>query len=421
MRASRESGGRVQKMADEIQRTRHFAVDVAGTLYRYQDGVYRPDGKEQVAKAAKAMSRISGAWDPKYPEHVTQYIAIDAPSLWPVPPPEIVNVQNGLLDVRTGELMPHSPEHLSHIQLPVTYDSSARCDAWDSFFAGSLPNDARNVAYEVAAYGMQSDRSLQKAVLCIGPGEDGKSIYLSAVTAFIGLSNVSNLSLHRLEGDRFSCARLVGKLLNVCADLPSQALPESSIFKSIVGQDRIVGENKFERLFEFIPYALLLFSANHYPRVRDAGHANYRRWLILQFERKFTDAEKISSADLLRTLTAPSQLSGVLNKALTLLPIIRQRGFSIAESSKIAMEEFVAQTDPMAVWLNQHTALVPSSYLPMAQLLTRYNEHVRRDQRPEKTQNGFTRDLKRLRPQVETKQRTISGKVVWCYVGLRLE
>ena len=352
---------------------------------------------------------------------VQKYIAIDAPTLLPVPLPDIVNVQNGLLDVRTGTLNPHSPEHLSSIQLPVTYDPLARCDAWDSFFAGSLPHDVRNVAYEVAAYGMQSDRSLQKAVLCIGPGEDGKSIYLSAVTAFIGLSNVSNLSLHRMEGDRFSCARLVGKLLNVWADLPSKTLQESSMFKCIVGQDRIVGENKFEHMFEFTPFAMLLFSANQYPRVWDAGHANYRRWLVLPFERKFTDAEKIPSADLLRTLTAPAQLSGVLNKALTLLPTIRQRGFSNPESSQIAMEEFVAQTDPMASWLNQHTELSPSKYLPMPQLLSRYNRDARGEQRPEKTQNAFTRDLKRLRPQVVTKQRTIGGKVAWCYVGLRLE
>ena len=85
------------------------------------------------------------------------------------------------------------------------------------------------------------------------------------------------------------------------------------------------------------------------------------------------------------------------------------------------MDEFVSLTDPMAAWLNQHTQLVPASYLAMPLLLGRYNEHARGEQRPEKSQNAFTRDLKRLRPQVETKQRTIGGKVVWCYTGLRLK
>ena len=139
------------------------------------------------------------------------------------------------------------------------------------------------------------------------------------------------------------------------------------------------------------------------------------------FRSKFTDAEKIPSAELHKILTEPSQLSGVLNRALAVLPMIRANGFSNPVSSQVAMDEFVSLTDPMAAWLNEYTVLSPSIHSPMASLLARYNKHMRSEQRPEKTQNAFTRDLKRLRPQVETRQRTIVGKVVWCYGGLRLK
>jgi putative DNA primase/helicase len=418
METVRALGGRVLEVAHEIASHHFFAKDVAGTLYHYRGGVYRPDGKDQIAKATKELLRKSGFWDSKLPEQVTQYISIDANPLWATPKPHLVNVRNGLLDVNTGKRYLHSPNHLSSIQLPVIYDPNADCDAWDWFLEGSLPQDAAESVFEIIAYAMQTDRSLQKAGLFIGPGEDGKSILLNSISAFIGPSNISNLSLHRLEGDRFACARLVGKLLNVWADLPSHVLPDSSMFKCIVGQDRIIGENKFERTFEFIPYVFLLFSANNHPRVRDAGHAIFRRWHVTQFERTFTDEEKVPSTELLKLLTEPSQLSGVLNRALAVFPTIRENGFSIPESSRNAMDEFISLTDPMAAWLNQHTKLSPSTYLPMALLLGRYNAQQREEQRPEKTQNAFTRDLKRLRPQVETKQRTINGKTVWCYVGI---
>ena len=417
---SKGSGGKVLEVAHEIARHHHFAKDAAGVLYRYEHGVYRPDGKEQIAKATKALLQTSGFFDSKVVDQVTQFFGIDAPSLWPTPTSNIVNVRNGLMNVNTGKRSLHSTQHLSSIQIPVIYNPNADCDAWDWFLKGSLPEDALQTVFEIIGYAMQTDRSLQKAGLFIGPGEDGKTALLNAVSAFIGRWNTTNLSLHRLESDRFACARLVGKLLNVWADLPSHMLPDSSMFKCIVGQDRIIGENKFERIFEFDPFPFLLFSANNFPRIRDAGHAIFRRWHVLQFERKFTDAEKIPSAELRKLLTEPSQLSGVLNRALAVLPMIRANGFSHSVSSQLAMDEFVSLTDPMAAWLNEHTVLAPSTHSPMASLLARYNEHMRREQRPEKTQNAFTRDLKRLRPQVETRQRTIGGKIEWCYTGLRL-
>ena len=420
MEAVRGLGRRVLEVAHEIARHHHFAKDAAGVLYHYRNGVYRPDGKEQIGKATKALLQKSGFFDSKVVDQVTQFFGIDAQSLWPIPKSHIINVRNGLLDVKTGKRYLHSPQHLSSIQIPVIYNPKADCDAWDWFLKSSLPEDALQTVFEIIGYAMQTDRSLQKAGLFIGPGEDGKTALLTAISTLIGLWNTSNLSLHRIEQDRFACARLLGKLLNVCADLPSYMLPDSSMFKCIVGQDRIIGENKFERVFEFNPFTLLLFSANNYPRIRDAGHANFRRWKVVQFERKFTDAEKIPSAELHKILTEPSQLSGVLNRALAVLPMIREHGFSNSVSSQVAMDEFVSLTDPMAAWLSQHTVLSPSIHSPMATLLAHHNEHMRREQRPEKTQNAFTRDLKRLRPQVETRQRTIGGKIVWCYTGLRL-
>ena len=60
---SKGLGGRVLDVAQKIVSHHHFAKDVAGTLYHYRGGVYRPDGKDQIAKATKELMRISGYWD----------------------------------------------------------------------------------------------------------------------------------------------------------------------------------------------------------------------------------------------------------------------------------------------------------------------------------------------------------------------
>ena len=82
-------------------------------------------------------------------------------------------------------------------------------------------------------------------------------------------------------------ARLVGKLANICPDLPSTDLTGTSVFKSITGGDSLLAERKFEESFEFVPYARLVFSANLPPKSQDASPAFFRRWLVVPFEKTF--------------------------------------------------------------------------------------------------------------------------------------
>ena len=115
---------------------------------------------------------------------------------------------------------------------------------------------------------MTPDTSIQKAILLTGDGANGKSTYLRAVLSFIGKHNASAVSLHKLENDRFSAARLVGRLANICPDLPTTDLVSTSVFKAITGGGPLMAEYKFKDSFEFIPYARLVFSANHRRRAR---------------------------------------------------------------------------------------------------------------------------------------------------------
>src|SRR5207302_650232 len=127
----------------------------------------------------------------------------------------------------------------------------------------TFPPDARAVAWEILADLLTPDRSIQKAALLAGEGGNGKSRFLAATSAFAGRRNVANLSLHKIEADRFAAARLLGKLANICADLPSDHLTGTSVFKAITGGDAIAAEYKYRDSFEFAPFCRLLFSANY--------------------------------------------------------------------------------------------------------------------------------------------------------------
>ena len=120
-----------------------------------------------------------------------------------------------------------------------------------------------------------------------GEGENGKSVFLDLVGYLLGETNVSNVALQGLEGNRFRAAELYGKLANTFADLDARGLRSSSMFKTLT-TGWITAERKHAQPFRFRSYAKLLFSANKIPPSRDRTHAFYRRWLILPLPKNLT-------------------------------------------------------------------------------------------------------------------------------------
>jgi len=415
----------VYQIAELISGRHRFAQDVGGRLYIFRGGNYHSDGASFVRQRVKQLLerlRLSTKWSSHKAEEVTKYIEVDAPMLWDRPKIEVVNVLNGLLNVGTRILSPHSPDFLSPVQLPVNFDPDARCPMWDKFISEVFPGDSEAIAWEIPAWLMTPDTSIQKAVLLTGDGANGKSTYLRAVLAFIGRQNVAAISLHRLENDRFSVARLVGRLANICPDLPSEDLSSTSMFKSITGGDALLAERKFEESFEFVPFTRLIFSANHPPKSQDASSAFFRRWVVVPFERTFHagDPGTLPRDQLDAMLADPTELSGVLNKALEALASVRGHGLSESESTLRAMDEFRQTTDPLAVWLDRNTTLEPDALIPADRVWQDYNQDCVTKGRPTISKTALGRAIAQLRPTVEKRQRTVNDRLSWCYVGIGL-
>jgi putative DNA primase/helicase len=408
-----------------------FAQDAGGKLYRYCGGVYRRRAEEFVRARVKQLClemELTEKWGSHLANEVVEFIRVDAAELDERPNPRFVNVSNGRLHVldgadkpRVSKLEPHGPIHRTSVQLPVSFDPAAKCPAIEKFVSQVFPADAIDLAWEVPAWLMLSDCSIQKAVLLTGVGANGKSTWLNLLTAFLGKPNTSAVSLHKLEKDQFAAARLIGRLANICPDLPSEHLAGTSVFKAITGGDVMTAEYKFRGSFDFVPFCKLLFSANHPPRSADSSDAFFRRWLVVPFDQTFEPHEQIPRKKLDWGLTRPEELSGLLNKAIEALPrLTDQGGFSEPESVKAAWRDFHATTDPLSVWLDQYTVDDPDAFVSKDALRATYNAATARDGRPGLGKTPFGRAIRKLRPTVGDAQRTIGGRVQWCYTSIGL-
>jgi len=415
----------VETLADAILEKDSFARDKGDLLYLFQEGVYKPIAERFIKARVKALcveSRRSKDWSPQLAEKVCEWIGTDAPQLWETPPLDTLNCRNGLLDVATRTLRPHAPDFLSAVQIAASFDPKATCTYIDQFIRTVFPDDSLHLAYEVAAWLMLPDTSIQKSVLLLGEGANGKGTWLNLLLTFLGRENVAALSLHRIEADKFSAARLVGKLCNIGADLPTKELAGTSMFKALTGNDTITAERKFESSFEFRPFVRLIFSANSAPRSDDATHGFFRRWLVLPFNRTFDekDPNTIPRLELDTRLAEPAQLSGMLNKALDVLPVIQKGRFTESASTRAALDDFRKTTDPFSVWLDKNTIERTDAMVPKEKLRGLYAQTCLDSGRAVMHPVNFTGALMRLRPKIQSSQRRIDRQVTQVYVGLGL-
>jgi P4 family phage/plasmid primase-like protien len=221
----------------------------------------------------------------------------------------------------TLELTEHSPDQLHLIQLPLKYDSKARCPNITKFLRQVLNREDVITALEIIGYCLYKSAEYEKATMLVGSGSNGKSVFLKLIEALVGSENTSHIALQDLDKDRFASAGLYCKMVNTFADLKKVKLMSTGHFKMLVSGDRIRGQNKFKDPFDFNNYAKLIFSANEIPESEDQTYAYYRRWLILEFEKVFDEADK--DTKLINKLSAPEELSGLLNLALIALKKLR--------------------------------------------------------------------------------------------------
>lgn len=326
----------VSTIGDALIQTYHLKTlkDTKEMLYYSKEGVYKREGKEVVEQTVREqVSRNISKHDLSEILYYIQTCTYVDRSLFDAEP-AVLNLKNGLLNVETGEFMPHSPEHLSLVQLPVDYKPRQGCSTTARFLRDTLDPEQVIVVVKLLGYILLRSAKYEKAFLLVGEGSNGKSTLLKLITALVGKDNASQVSLQDLTDDRFASAHLYGKMVNVFADLKADKINDSGYFKLLVSGDRIRAQKKHQQPFDFSNYAKLIFSANRIPDTSDDSYAYFRRWVILRFDRTFEGSEK--DENLIEALTTPKELSGLLNVALGGLRRLRaERGFEHTDIDEI--------------------------------------------------------------------------------------
>jgi putative DNA primase/helicase len=222
--------------------------------------------------------------------------------------PNLITIENGILNLETLELKPHTPDHLSRVLLPVEYNKPEHEDIKENlkdtlfwkFLKGSFTVDGKfreddfNTVLEIIASPIIKRHVDEKAFMFLGGGENGKSVCLAYIQSMIGKNNVKGIALQDIAEDKFMRANLVGMSANIFPDLEQNELKHTGKIKAITSNEGIEVQKKHQQAFTLYPFCKLLFSCNRFPKVFDQSQGFFRRWMIIKWERNFeNDIERI--------------------------------------------------------------------------------------------------------------------------------
>jgi|GEM_PF-873332 len=368
------------EVAEQILTENHiFSMRDNGQIYLYKDGAYRGEGTEAIlgtqirdtysSMYADRWQEVNSDFD--LPEHtpkatvryVNEAIAyILAYTHIPREDIEIfqekyINFKNRLFNLDTWEFEDHTPEIKTICQIPVSYDEAAECPQITGFLQDVAKHEDINFLEEWAGYCLTNDVSYQKALMLYGSPGTGKSVFASMLEAFIGDENSASESLQKIEEDKYRAARLYGKRVNICSDIPSTKMHKTEVFKKLVsGLDSIDAENKFKDPFKFKNKAKLTFSANKIPE-GPKDPAFYERFCLIEFENKFRGTDK-DDKKLIQKLTTDSELSGFLNVALKgLKRLYENERFSYNKTFEETEREYILNSNPVAFFMEERTVI----------------------------------------------------------------
>jgi len=388
-------------------------------IYIYDSGVWQPKGESLVH--AECQRRLGEQTTAHYISEVQNYIRGETYIEREVLSPDVnlLNFENGVYNIETGELSPHNPRYLFTHKLPVVYDPDAKCPEVEKFLEEVQPDQVhRQGMIELAGYCLHRKYPFHRAWMLVGNGANGKSTYINLTKAFLGSTNIVSVSLHEFEDNRFSKASLYDKHANLYPDLPSRALYQTGVFKMTTGGDPLTGEKKFRDPFNFVNYAKMIFSANQVPRVSDDTDAFYRRWIIINFPNKFEG--EAADPRIIEKLTTPGELSGLLNLALKALKELLARGqFANDKQTEIKREQYVRLSDPVKSFIMDRIDAAPEDFVTKEELYQIFSEYCRANNYPTIAKETFHKHFRKEAPVQDYRPRIGDQRVV-TWKGIRL-
>ncbi len=410
-----------------LNRMPYLKKNEIGLVFNYKDGVYKIVSDLEIQDLILNNLYDDMLWGYRTKRNVADKVAC----LLSIIPPLvltndgnwILNVKNGLLNLKTMELVPHTPNFVSLTQLPVAYDPEAKCPIWeecmDAWMEGPEKEEKTQLLKQFCGYTLTSSMNYDKALFLVGDGGNGKSTCVDTIARVIGPDSTAHIDLEGLYG-QYGMKGLIGKRLNIIEEVQGNFYQSNKLKKLISGEEVTI-DMKYKDQFTFRPQAKFIFAVNIMPRVDDTSTATERRIVAINFRNNFRDNPNTSLRSNFGLLA--QELAGILNWMIEGAHDLAKAGRFIVTKEQINMLSEYRQENSSVEGFIAECAEVGESYeVSGRDLYEEYRAFCQRDGRKFKGNISFVKEMKAYGARYglfRFEERT-SGHTAARFVGIRI-
>ena len=271
--------------------------------------------------------------------------------------PWLVTVQNGTIDLRTGQLRESSPADLITKQIPVLYDPKAECPRWLAFLERVIPDtDLRRYCQKAFGYSLTGLTTEQVLFFLYGPGANGKSKFIGVLEALLcdywSKMRADLLMLSRNGPNRGATPELVhlkGKRIVTVSEIQNGHRLDEALIKDLTGGDAITARDLYARPITFLPTFKIWMYGNHKPNIGNTDEGIWRRPKMIPFLEVIPREER--DPNLSEKLLA--ELPGILNWTLEGCQLWQQEGLGDPTVIADATQEYRQEQDILGTFLSE--------------------------------------------------------------------
>lgn len=261
---------------------------------------------------------------------------------------------NGNYNTVTDELEPFSADVMMTYRLLVDYNPDAQFEEIPKWLKENTRLDdgehQLDQLLDITSGIFDSilGKAPQKMGIPHGASRSGKGTFCNdLLPLLVPHDRIVAIGLNELSPDhRFAVSGLHGALLSVTGELPDAYIKDTSVFKTVTGNDLIEADVKHEKALRFRNRALFLMAGNHPPKMSDSAGANRNRMISIYFPRSHAGSEDL---DLVDRLTAEAE--GLAYALLQAWKARQARGGRFLDEHPIARQKLTAALNPLTGYI----------------------------------------------------------------------
>ncbi len=295
----------------------------------------------------------------------------------------LLNVENGIIDLKTMELMPHDPKYLLTKIMNAAYEPCATCSKWDQFMEMIFPDEeVREFVQKAVGFSLTGNADERAFFFLWGEsGRNGKSTFIRALLNLFGeysrqtdieaIMDTRRGGLTPLNEDFYN-ARFVAT-----NEISKNHRFNESTVKALTGDDMVHCNPKHRKPFSFPPTHKLWIFGNKKPKGGEDDEPFWDRMNLIAFDQQIPKDVVRPMEQVLDDFNAES--SGILNWALKGLSLYFEEGLEPPEKIKQDTQEYQMENDWFSLFIEEECFIDldnPKCRIMKSTLHDSYNEYL---------------------------------------------